>query len=168
MGSLYRGVSITILVIIPLATTLRIAAFVWFGFQKSKISFYTILVIILLWTLGEIVVLCLTSYILRLAYECNDSDSFQFSTTTSGNRSTICENISSKLFVQFGFITAFLVLHIILNICVLLTMDVMHPYIVLHSDKRRVSLHLFYKAVEELQVFKVYLIVSPICNIFSV
>lgn len=42
MESLYRAVSITILAIIPLATSLRIAAFVWFWFRKSKISFYTV------------------------------------------------------------------------------------------------------------------------------
>lgn len=42
MESLYRAVSITILVIIPLATSLRIAAFSWFWFRKSKISFYTV------------------------------------------------------------------------------------------------------------------------------
>lgn len=40
--SLYRAVSITILAIIPLATSLRIAAIAWFWFRKSKISFYTV------------------------------------------------------------------------------------------------------------------------------
>lgn len=42
MESLYRAVSITILAIIPLATSLRIAAIAWFWFRKSKISFYTV------------------------------------------------------------------------------------------------------------------------------
>lgn len=42
MGSLNKGVSITILTIIPLATSFRIAAFIWFGFRKSKISLYTV------------------------------------------------------------------------------------------------------------------------------
>lgn len=103
MESLYRAVSITILAIIPLATSLRIAAIAWFWFRKSKISFYTvtyhpvysfvclmyerlkhlyikkqqlkiqfvslqILIFIPVWTLGEIVVLCYTSYILRLVF----------------------------------------------------------------------------------------------------
>lgn len=101
MESLYRAVSITILAIIPLATSLRIAAFVWFWFRKSKISFYTvtyhpvysfvclryerlkhlykkklkikfvslqILISIPVWTLGEVVFLCFTSYILRLVF----------------------------------------------------------------------------------------------------
>lgn len=101
MESLYRAVSITILAIIPLATSLRIAAFVWFWFRKSKISFYTvtyhpvysfvclryerlkhlykkklkikfvslqILISIPVWTLGEVVFLCYTSYILRLVF----------------------------------------------------------------------------------------------------
>lgn len=43
MESLYRAVSITILAIIPLATSLRIAAIAWFWFRKSKISFYTVM-----------------------------------------------------------------------------------------------------------------------------
>lgn len=101
MESLYRAVSITILAIIPLATSLRIAAFVWFWFRKSKLSFYTvtyhpvysfvclryerlkhlykkklkikfvslqILISIPVWTLGEVVFLCYTSYILRLVF----------------------------------------------------------------------------------------------------
>lgn len=42
MGSLNKGVSITIVTIIPLATSFRIAAFIWFGFRKSKISLYTV------------------------------------------------------------------------------------------------------------------------------
>lgn len=37
--SLYRAVSITILVIVPLATSLRIAAFAWFGSESPRFLF---------------------------------------------------------------------------------------------------------------------------------
>lgn len=157
MESLYRAVSITILVIIPLATSLRIAAFAWFWFRKSKISFYTILIFIPIWTLGEIVTLCYTSYVLRLAYECKDSDFFSFSNhTTALNettpiRSNICVGFGSKLYVQSGLIAAYLVIHIMLHICLLNTMDALHPYIVKYGDRKRFSVHLFNKVIAELK-----------------
>lgn len=152
MESLYRAVSITILAIIPLATSLRIAAIAWFWFRKSKISFYTILIFIPVWTLGEIVVLCYTSYILRLAYGCYDSDSFSFTSSyeQTTSRSNICDEFGSKLYVQPGIIAAYLVMHILLDICLLNTMDAMHPYIVKYGDGKRFSVLLFNKAIVEL------------------
>nr|XP_034307957.1 uncharacterized protein LOC105340078 isoform X3 [Crassostrea gigas]XP_034307961.1 uncharacterized protein LOC105340078 isoform X3 [Crassostrea gigas] len=148
--SLYRAVSITILVIVPLATSLRISAFAWFWFRKSKISFYTILIFIPVWTLGEIVVLCYTSYILLLAYECNDSDFFSFSKPRP-SRSTICTGFGSKLYVQSGLMAAYLVIHIILDFFLLNTMDAMHPYIIKYGDGKRFSVHLFNKAIAQLK-----------------
>lgn len=152
MGSLYKGVIITTLTIIPLAASLRIAAFIWFGFRKSKIPLYTIVVFISIWTLGEVTVLSYVSYLLRLAYGCIDSDSFTFSNVFwRPDRNNVCASFNPKLFVQSGLTVAYLVTHVILDICILITLDGLHPYIVGYEDGRRFSARLFYKTITELK-----------------
>eukprot|EP00105_Crassostrea_gigas_P015716 XP_011432797.1 PREDICTED: uncharacterized protein LOC105332055 [Crassostrea gigas] len=152
MGSLYKGVIITTLTIIPLAASLRIAAFIWFGFRKSKIPLYTIVVFISIWTLGEVTVLSYVSYLLRLAYGCIDSDSFTFSNVFwRPDRNNVCASFNPKLFVQSGLTVAYLVTHVILDICILITLDGLHPYIVGYEDGRRLSARLFYKTITELR-----------------
>ncbi|XP_048730207.2 uncharacterized protein LOC125647538 isoform X2 [Ostrea edulis] len=128
MESLYRGVSITVLVIIPLTTALRVAVFIWFSFRRTTFALYT-------------------------TYNCMDSAVFRFTEDVEPSRSTACTGLGSTIFVQSGMIVAYIILHIILDIALLIILDAINPYLVKRNDCKRLTMRLWHNIIGEIKKY---------------
>ncbi|XP_048730673.2 uncharacterized protein LOC125647885 isoform X2 [Ostrea edulis] len=137
MESLYKGVSYTLLVIIPLALGIRIIGIWWFLVKRTIVSFFTISAFTFCWTLGEVVVLRYASYILDM----------------------LCLEYSERIYIQSGVIIGYLVPHIILNITAMIILDAIYPHLKQDGDVRRFSMRLL---LGLLQIIKKHSIASKI------
>ncbi|XP_062588282.1 uncharacterized protein LOC134249945, partial [Saccostrea cucullata] len=151
MESAYKGVAYTMMVIIPLAIGLHIAAFCWLLMKRTTVALYIILGFLLFWTVGEVIVLRYASYSLQLAYDCSDS-LYSYKTTDwwwlQPSPSTLCDQYSSRMFNQCGIIIGYLVVHIILNIGMTLLLDAMYPHVRQDHNTNRLSKRLWIRLLE--------------------